>query len=226
MRAGRTRLSVAAPCHAGTTAELTYSGIRFAVPLDEAGVGEIMTLGLEPNVDALLRFTDGVEIDFDLPFKGMNRVSRVAMVWDMPVNLELNALEFGASPGTDQHVRPENPRTFRDVRRRGGGFLHSFRSTGGAGQNVDIYSHYKRAGGAQGVVRMMIDFASRNRERLDGTCGDGALAAPQFLVIRSDSGQVERPILRRLASLDCSEVARETGDKRLISEGIADLLIQ
>ncbi|MEM1300894.1 MAG: hypothetical protein AAGH68_16615, partial [Pseudomonadota bacterium] len=226
MRAGRTRLSVAAPCHAGTVAELSYSGIRFALPLNEKGQGEIMTLGFEANAQALLTFADGHKIDFDLPFKGVNRVARVALVWDMPVNLELNALEFGAPTGTDRHVRPDNRRTFRDVRRTGGGFLHSFRSAGGLGQNTDVYSYYKRAGGAQGVVQMMIDFASRNREQLDGTCGDGALAAPQFLVIRSDSGQVERPILRRLAALDCSEVALETGDKRLISEGIADLLIQ
>lgn len=226
MRAARTRLSVAAPCHAGTVAELSYSGIRFAVPLNEQGLGEIMTLGFEANAQALLTFVDGQKIDFDLPFKGVNRVARVGLVWDVPVNLELNALEFGALLGTDRHVRPDNRRTFRDVRRTGGGFLHSFRSAGGVGQNTDVYSFYKRAGGTQGVVRMMIDFASRNREQLEGTCGDGALAAPQFLVIRSDGGQVERPILRRLAALDCSEVALETGDKRLISEGIADLLIQ
>lgn len=226
MRAGRTRLSVVAPCQAGSVAELTYSGIRFALPLDERGTGDIMTMGFEANAQAVLSFVDGTQVDFDIPFKSVDRVSRVALVWDLPVNLELNALEFGALPGSDQHVRPENRRSFQEVRRRGGGFLYSFRSVGGMGQNVDIYSHWKRAGGPNGIVRMMIDFASRNREQLPGTCGEGAFAAPQFLVIRSNGGQLERPILRRLASLDCSEISREYGDNRLISDGIGDLLIQ
>ena len=226
MRAGRTRLSIVAPCQVGTVAELSYSGIRFALPIDAEGHGEIMTLGYEANVQAVLTFADGTRIDFDLPFKSVDRVSRVALVWDLPIELELNALEFGADPGSEEHVRPENPKSFRDVRRRGGGFLHSFRSIDGVGQNVDVYSHWKRAGGPSGIVRMMIDFASRNRDQMPGTCGSGSFAAPQFLVVRSTGGQLERPILRRLASLDCSEITLEKDGNRLISDGIADLLIQ
>ncbi|MFK7944543.1 MAG: hypothetical protein AB8B85_16740 [Paracoccaceae bacterium] len=226
MRAGRTRLSIIAPCQANTVAELNYSGIRFAMPIDSEGKGQILTLGFEANAQAVLQFVDGVRVDFDLPFKSVDRVARVALVWDLPVDLELNALEFGADPGSNDHVRPENRRSFSEVRRQGGGFLHSFRSAEGVGQNVDVYSHWRRAGGPNGIVRMMIDFASRNRDQLPETCGNGSLAEPQFLVMRSDGGQLERPILRRLASLDCSEISREYGDNGLISDGIADLLIR
>lgn len=224
-RAAQTVLSVVAPCQANTVAELAYSGLRFAVPIDPAGNGTIVTLGFEANAPALLRFSDGRTVDFDLPFKGIDRVSRVALIWDLPVTLELNALEFGAVPGSDLHVRPDNPRSFRDVRRTGGGFLTSYRAAFGVGQNAEIYSFYRKRGAPSGVVRMMIDFASRNRERLAGTCGDGDYAAPQFLVLRSESGRIERPVLRRLAPLDCSQVTEEVGDKRLISSGVSDLII-
>ena len=174
----------------------------------------------------MLTFVDGATVDFDLPFKSVERIARVALVWDQPITLGLNALEFGALPGSDAHVRAENPRSFRDVRRSGGGFLHSFRSVDGLGQNAEVYTYWTRAGGNLGIVSMMVDFASRYRDRVDGTCGTGQLAAPQYLVLRSEAGVPERPILRRLASLDCSEIGRETGDKRLISEGVADLLIR
>ena len=224
-RAGQTIVGIVAPCHAGTVAELSYSGLRFAVTLDGKGEGQILALGFEPNSPALIKFENDEVVDFDLPFKGMDRVSRVALVWDMPVTLELNALEFGAPVGTEGHVGPQNPRSFTDVRRSGGGYLKSYRAAFGRGLNVEVYTHYARRGGESGIVKMMIDFASRNRDRLEGTCGGGTYATPQFMVVRSERGKLDRPVVRRLAALDCSRVAEEIGDKRLISSAVADLII-
>jgi hypothetical protein len=224
-RAGQTIVSVLASCQADTIAELQYSGLKLAMPLDPEGRGSLLTLGFEANAPALLTFSNGEKIDFDLPFKGVNRVSRVAVVWDTPIALELNALEFGAVAGTKGHVSPENPRNFEMVRPTGGGYLSSYRAEYGVGQNVEVYSHWSHRAGQTGVVKMMIDFASRNRDRLEGTCGDGRYATPQFLIIRSVQGRLERPILRKLAALDCSSVTQESGDKRLIYGAVNDLLI-
>ena len=224
-RGARTVVSVIADCQANTVAELHYSGLRLAVPLDANGRGQATVLGFEANAPALMIFRNGEKIDFDLPFKGINRVSRVALVWDLPITLELNALEFGAGLDSEGHVRPANPRSFDDVRREGGGFLSSYRSAYGKGQNIEIYTHWARRSGDSGIVKMMVDFASRNRDRLQGTCGTGPYAAPQFLIMRSIRGRVERPILRRLAALDCSRITQETGDKRLISGAVDDLVI-
>ena len=224
-RAARSIISVDAPCHADTVAELEYSSLRIAVPLDSKGRGSQMVLGFEPNAPALLSFVNGETIDFDLPFKGIGRISRVAVVWDLPVNLELNAIEFGGTSGSAAHVNPNNPRRFEDVRRTGGGFLNTYRSYAGIGQNAQIYSFWHRRGGQQGVVELMIDYASRNRDLLDGTCGDGKYAAPNFLILRSEDARLERPIIRKLAAIECSRVAEEKGDKRLISGAVADLLV-
>ncbi|MEM7060045.1 MAG: hypothetical protein AAF557_20885 [Pseudomonadota bacterium] len=224
-RAAQSTISIVAPCHANTVAELTYSGLRFAVPLDRDGEGSVTALGFEPNSAALLIFDNGEKVDFDLPFKGIARISRVALVWDMPINLELNALEFGANTGDEAHVWSGNPRSFKDVRKNGGGYLTAFRGNAGVGQNVQIYTHYSRNGAQSGIVQLMIDFASRNRDLLDGTCGTGQYAAPQFLIMRSEKGRKDRPVLRKLAPLACSDVPAEKGDKRLISGAVADLVI-
>ena len=224
-RAARSIVTVDAPCHATTVAQLEYSGLRLAIPLDAQGKGDLTVLGFEPSAPALISFDNGEVIDFDLPFKGVDRVSRVALVWELPVNLELNAIEFGSPLLGDDHVRPDNPRSFQDVRRRGGGFLHTYRSYARVGQNAQIYSFWHRRGGRSGVVNLMIDFASRNRDLLDGTCGDGKYAAPSFLIIRSEAGRLERPILRKLAAIDCSYVTQEVDDKRLISGAVSDLLV-
>ena len=224
-RAARTIVRIAAPCQPESVAELNYSGLRLAIPLDRQGQGKVLALGFEANAAAVVKFTDGKEINFDLPFRGIGRIERIAVVWDIPVALELHALEFGAKTGDDNHVNPQNPRAFGDVRRAGGGFLHTYRGYAGYGQNAQIYTHWKRRGGEGGIVKLMIDYASRNRDRLDGTCGTGTYAAPGFFVLRSSSGRLTKSATRQLASLSCSRVSEEIGDKRLISGAIRDLVV-
>ena len=155
----------------------------------------------------------------------MDRVSRVAVVWDMPVELELNAIEFDGTIGSPDHVHPENPRGFDEVRRSGGGFLDTYRGYAGIGQNAQIYTFWHRKGGRHGVVELMIDFASRSRDGLEGTCGDGIYAAPNFLVLRSEDGRIERPVIRKLAAIDCSSTVKETSGNQLISGAVSDLVV-
>lgn len=224
-RAAQTVIRINAPCQADSVAELSYSGLRLAIPLDREGRGSIVALGFEASAPAIVRFSDDAVLDFDIPFPDVNRVERVAVVWDLPVALELHALEFGAQTGDPNHVYPGNRRTFGDVRRRGGGFLHGYRAYAGVGQNAQIYTHWKRGGAPSGIIKLMVDFASRNRDRLEGTCGDGIYAAPGFVVLRASAGRIERPVTRRLAALPCSRILEEVGDKRLISGAIDDLVI-
>ena len=159
-RAARTIVRIAAPCQPESVAELNYSGLRLAIPLDRQGQGKVLALGFEANAAAIVKFTDGKEINFDLPFRGIGRIERIAVVWDIPVALELHALEFGAKTGDQNHVNPLHPRAFGDVRRAGGGFLHTYRAYAGYGQNAQIYTHWKRRGGEGGIVKLMIDASS------------------------------------------------------------------
>ena len=220
-RAAQTVVSVTAPCHRGTVAELAYSGLRLALPLDAKGKGKVMALGFEANAPALLLFDNGDKIDFDLPFKGVNRVSRVALVWDLPVKLELNALEFGA----DGYVNPRNPRDFDEIRKSGGGFLTTYRSYAGVGQNAQIFTFWHRKGQSSGIVKLLVDYASRSRERLEGTCDDGAYASPEYVVLRSERGRPEKPVVRRLAALACSSISAATDENILIPGAIDDLVV-
>ena len=61
--------------------------------------------------------------------------------------------------------------------------------------------------------------------RLDGTCGTGTYEAPGFFVLRASSGRLTKSATRQLASLSCSRVSEEIGDKRLISGAIRDLVV-
>ncbi|MEO0822694.1 MAG: hypothetical protein AAF074_19975, partial [Pseudomonadota bacterium] len=221
--AGETVLLIASPCHADSVAELKYQKMAFGVPIDRSGRGSIKMFGFETSAVAMLSFADGEELDFDVPFTGVQRVERVALSWDDPVLMNLHAFEFGAEEGEDGHIFPGAPRDWSVVRRRGGGYLTSFQPVEGVGEHVQIYTHYIRRGGKSGVVKMYIDFASRSRDQLPDTCGEGRNARPNFTVTRSSRGRLEEPNVQRLGALDCDDVANP--EYRLIGAAVRDIII-
>lgn len=224
-RAAQTTLTIEAPCQPGTVAEINYSKLSLAVALNENGTGEITVPGFEAFAPATISFANGESLDVELPFRDVQRVSRVAIAWNAPVAIELNALEFGANFGDETHISPANPRGYHDIRKSGGGYLTQHARIGDTGQNVQIYTHLHRLGGATGVVKMMIDFASRSRDGLAEACGDGPHAAPMFDVLRVDRGDRQRRTRRQLASVECSKAAQADQRKSLISGAVEDLLI-
>jgi len=221
--AGRTTLVVVSPCHAGSIAELRYSDLRLAIPLDENGRGEVEVLGFDSRADAVLWFRDGREIGFSIPFVGMRNLTRVALVWDAPVVLDLHAFEFGAGTGGEGHVHPGNRRSFEEIRRGGGGFLTTYSSINGIGQNMQVYSYWKRRSNTAGVVDLAVDYASRSHERRPDTCGGGPYAAPAFVVLRSENGEMDRALNRRLSAMDCGQMS---GRRVLIEAAVDDVIIR
>jgi len=221
--AGRTVITIDSPCHAGRAVELRYSGMALGIPIGPNGEGEVIVPGFEPSSGALLIFPDGAEIPFDLPFEGLERVHRVALIWDLPVNLELHAQEFGAQIGSNGHVRPDNPRSYDVVRSTGGGYLDRFRPVGRVGQNVRVYSFLNRPGGGTGVVTLAVDFASRHNGGSAETCGSGALAAPSFTVLRSAGGEIESSSTSRIGAINCQRAANMTS--YLIGDAVKNMII-
>lgn len=223
-RAAVTGIILSAPCHAGTIATLSYAGMEFAISLDGRGEGRILTLGFADSTPALITFDDGEKLDFDLPFRGIDRVTRVAMVWEAPVALGLNALEFGAAPGSAGHVHAGNPRDFAQARRSHGGFLTRFHPVAGIGQNVQIYTFWHQRGSGPGVVKLLIDYAQQPEDVVSAAC-NGADIQPEVTILRSETGAALRPVLRKLPSLECSYLTRENGDNRLIFDAVDDVVV-
>jgi hypothetical protein len=223
---GLTEVIIESPCHARTVAELSYDGLRFGVALDAAGAGVVAAVGLQQSSDVRLQFADHEAISFNIPFSDTERMDRVALVWEMPVDLELHAFEFGALPSSDGHVGPDQPRSHGDVRRRGGGYLLDYQPVDGIGQSISVYTYWRRHGGRSGVVSLKVDFATRDGRSRPDTCSGGVLAEPDFTVLRSSAGKLLRPRHRRLASLDCAVVSGITGTAdRFIGDAVDDMIV-
>ncbi|MFQ5567144.1 MAG: hypothetical protein ACE5EU_12375, partial [Paracoccaceae bacterium] len=224
--AALTEVTIDSPCHAGTVAELSYDGLRFGVALDGAGAGTVAAVGFQQASDAVLRFAGGETIGFNIAFADTERMARVALAWEMPVELDLNAFEFGALPGSDGHVSTDRPRSYGDVRRRGGGYLLEYQPVDGVGQSISVYTYWRRYGGPTGVVKLKLEFTSRDTRQRSDTCRGGVHAEPDFTVLRSLEGKLERPRHRRLAPLDCAAVAGVAGvARRYIGDAVDDMIV-
>ncbi len=76
------------------------------------------------------------------------------------------------------------------------------------------------------MVKLKLEFASRDGRRRPDTCSGGALAEPDFTVLRSVAGKLERPRRRRLASLDCAAVAGIAGTAdHYIGDAVDDMIV-
>jgi hypothetical protein len=222
--AGLTEIVIESPCRAGRVAELSYDGLRFAVALDAAGSATLAAVGFQQASDATLRFDDEEPSSFNIPFADTERMERVALIWDMPVDLDLHAFEFGALPSSSGHVGPDQPRSFREVRRNGGGYLLEYEPVGEMGQSISVYTHWRRNGGRTGVVKLAVDYATRAGARQPDACGGGALAEPGFTVMRASGGKILRPSHRRLASLACTAVS--IAADRFVGDAVDDMIIR
>ena len=221
--AGMTEVIIESPCHAGTAVELSYETIRFGIALDTAGNGSIAAAGFQRASDAQLRFGDGTQIAFNIPFADTEKMDRVALVRGPTPNLVLHAFEFGASPGSLDHVSANNPRNHRQVRRSGGGYLLQYQPVNGIGQRIEIYTYWHRGGGKAGVIKLKLGLDPSEIVTQSTFCGDAAFDQPKFLILRSEAGRLERPRILRLATLDCDAVAGMAN--RYISDAVDDMII-
>jgi hypothetical protein len=219
---GMTEVIVIAPCEVGQIVTVAYSGIELALRVDAGGKAQLSVPGFERSTRATLNFPDGKTLDVDLPFQDTERLVRVGLAWDLPVSLDLHAIAAGAAVGSEDHVWRGSPGSYREAR-RGGGYLASYRSIDGFGDNLQVYTHVIPRGGGPEVVKMMIDFATRHRAPSDETCGTGRFAAPGYRVLRSERGQLERTLNRRLGAIACKDV--ETVGTRLIERAVEDVIV-
>ncbi|MEM9145885.1 MAG: hypothetical protein AAGC57_06765 [Pseudomonadota bacterium] len=216
-----TQVIVKSPCHRGQAITLSYSGLEFGLMVDGNGLAQVLAPGFEPRSKARIAFPDGEALDLDISFADTDRVIRVALVWETAVSLELHALLNGRAIGSEGHVRPDRPGSLRKAR-RGGGFLTSYSSAGGVGENLQVYTHVPRRNRPE-VIKLLIDYTSRRRGVSDEFCGEGTHAAPAFRVVRSTRGTMERVRARRLGAVECAEI--RTDGARLIEQAVDDIVV-
>ncbi len=131
-------VTLTSECRPNSLVTVGYSGLEVDSVTDASGRLQIDLPAFDEETTITARFVDGTEAETDIVVRGIDRVARVAIAWNGDINLDLHALEYTASEGSDGHVWEQNPRSYRDSRRNGGGYLTQLGLPGA--RQVEVYT--------------------------------------------------------------------------------------
>lgn len=219
-------VQVSSACRAGAGFEVEHAGLRFSGRFDAAGAGEVHVPVMDDTGAARVIASDGGAAPVTLSFnwREAELTLRVAVAWTAPVNLDLHAFEYAAQFGADGHVWQEHPSGFRRVRRSGGGYLKNYPATMAGGQSIEVYTFWANSRARRGVARIALDHASRGDVADGDFCEGGALASPDYVVVRSERGKLTSTARGRFEAAQCGQALGQ--EARYASGALRDLRIE
>ena len=142
------RVVVTAPCHPNQTVELLHSGMVFTGQTDQDGILDLTIPVLAEYAIFLISFDDKLGTVATTHVPEIAGFDRVALQWSGNTDLQLHALEFGASYGEAGHV-------WSNAEAQGTGRVNHYGA--GDGRKVEIYSIPKDGNGTDGSVALTVE---------------------------------------------------------------------
>ncbi|MEO1281057.1 MAG: hypothetical protein AAFV69_04905, partial [Pseudomonadota bacterium] len=128
--AGRMEIDISAPCHPEAIVKVGYSEFTFLNQLDTAGHGRILLDAFLPNIRTAVVSLPGNDTrQVPIVTRDQDRITKTAVIWNAPVNLDIHALEYAALRGQAGHVWAKSASTAEAALRKtdrtdkGRGFL-------------------------------------------------------------------------------------------------------
>jgi hypothetical protein len=226
--AGRIAISIKAACLAGRNVSFDYAGHEFVRAV--GGDGELsLTLDLFEGAAPLsLKLDDGTFKAVDVSGVELAGISKVAILWSAPVNLDLHAFEYLAPRDGPGHVWSKAPSTLDTAvtaareGTRGRGFISVDDTGTGPGLHSEVYTFLHNKSQRSGAITLMIDYETRGDLPSGDHCGTGKLAQIEALVVRlRPGGNVEKESVR-LPAAPCGQKLPQS--KRFNSDTLSDLV--
>ena len=216
LEAGQMRIAVSSPCRAAQTFIWTYGGAEFAAALDGAGRQDILVDAFAGTSTAVeVKFNDATVLALSVEALDLDKVSKVALLWHAPVDLDIHAFEYAALPGSSGHISSATPSSLLTAREwieksgRGHGYLSTHSTVSGRAhsgrERLAVYTFLHKEGQAFGLVTTAVDFATRGERPAPPYCGKESQSEIAFRIMTwSRHGQVSlEPGV--IASAECGQ---------------------
>lgn len=132
---------VSSRCRADQVVTLSHADFSFSARTDNRGVFSTTIPAFTSTAIVDVIFQDGAKASAKVSLRDATALERLAIVWSVPVNLDLHAFEGDADENSEGHVWVNNPRTYRDTLIGGGGFLETFGDSSiEGGSMAEVYS--------------------------------------------------------------------------------------
>jgi hypothetical protein len=210
---GRLQVRADSPCRAGQSWTIQNGVFHLTRRLDAQGQdATLVDLFQGQLVPFTATFADGHRAVLAVPGDLTGRVSKVAIVWQSDVNLELHAFEYAAAPGAAGHVSAASPGSAASAlgasaTDKGRGFLTRMDDVSPAGHKALIYTFIHSKAQTGGTVALAVEIAGTT----DATCS-GKPRAPAtyqlFLLDQSGTVRQETHVLAPGCAVPSSSPAR------------------
>lgn len=224
----RIEIDVSAACAPTGPIKLTYGRYTFTARLDAQGEARTLIDAFLPDVSSVgVSVAGGAPRAVPLEFANDRTVTKVAIVWRSPVNLDLHALEYAARRGGPGHVWANAPSTPEAALRRtdetgrGRGFLTMLDHPTDGGDRAEIYTFVHPAGHQTGTISLSLDFESRSSSGPDDFCGSGPDASVPVTVHVSGPGQAPTTEQALIPAIPCGP--KPNGEERYLRYAVPDL---
>ncbi len=220
---GRSKIAVHSPCRHGQDVNMQYGPIVIGHTFNDKGDTEfIADMFLGPDAKTGVSLADGQQQRVQLVTGDLDEVTKVAVIWNAPVDLNLHAFEYAAMQGEPGDVWSGAPRDAAVASElitkdgRGHGFMSSISDGKAAGSKAEVFTFWHGKQQSRGVVAMALDYETRGTNPNGDTCGSGRYAqVPIEVIVRETSGTVTRQN-GLIASVPCgqtlsSEARYQTG---------------
>ena len=225
---GRIGLMVDSACRRGQAISVAYGEYTFTYTLDAAGKSNVvLDLFLGANEGFRVVTADGKEQPVTPVAGDVRGYSKVALIWQKPVDLDLHAIEGNAQIGSPGTVWARAARTGDEAKAlvastgRGAGFLSTSNDGKRDGTKVEVYTFLHSPDQAIGAVPFAIDYASRGAQPTGDACGQGALAEVAYEVVMVTRGGDPQRDNGIIPAVKCGEAL--DGKARYIRNAVPDL---
>ncbi|MEM7441447.1 MAG: hypothetical protein AAF393_17795 [Pseudomonadota bacterium] len=186
-------LTIGAPCHPASTAQIEHAGISFSQILDENGHAKITVPAFEEYATFDITLNDGVRGTVGAYVPDMSDVSRVAVSYGPDQPADLHAIASGAAPDSPDHMWRGAPSSKARALTFGGGYVVSLgtgqkqaqvftlpntRTNAGARVSVQLQTKVKNCDKAFAVqivaVRNGVLTQNKSISLMDDVCKEGA----------------------------------------------------
>lgn len=227
---GLMRIDIRAACQKGNPFSIAYGPYTFVRAFDERGQAtHSLDLFMGAQQPIALVLENGERTAISAPDVDFSDLSKVAIAWKAPVNLDLHALEYLASLGGEGHIWAGASSSFeaamaKTADGKGHGYISSTAGKDGAGDKVEVYTFVRVLGQRSGAVTTIVDYETRGDVPAGDTCGKGQFAAVPFEVIELSPHGKFKVEKRQIRSAVCGQALAQSD--RYNPDTIDDLQIR
>ena len=197
---GLMRVQMTSVCRANQDVQLSYGGAVLIRRLDAAGKLDFtLDCFAGSQSELIVTFADGTRNLQAVTAKDLDKVSKTAVIWSAPVNLDVHAFEYSALFGKPGHVWQRATSTLVAAReialagQRGRGYLSTSDDGRTLGDKLEVYTFIHHDQQISGNIAIGLDYETRGENPSDSTCGSGAFAEVRYQVVTyRQGGQIAR----------------------------------